>query len=150
MSESLRAILESWRGTPYLELHSIKGPRGGVDCIRFVASVLSELYRIDPPRLPEIPAEAAFHDGRMVVRVVRAFLARFPLAVRRGPEYGVGDVLLIDSGAQRWGGHLVIVGHDRRLWHAESGDGVGTLSPAGVAKIVRVFTPESIPAWRSS
>lgn len=115
---ALARLLRRWEGTPYLAGSCAPGPRGGVDCVRFVVAVWNALagLRVDPAAVA--PA-AAVHAPDRARTAFAALAARFPCApVPDGVPLEPGDVLAtgpIGGGP----GHGVIVGDERRIcWDA--------------------------------
>lgn len=52
---------ESWLGTPFSENAAIKGPAGGVSCVRFLAACQAAAGACDPLDLPALPVEIVRH-----------------------------------------------------------------------------------------
>ena len=115
----LRAVLASWDDTPYQHNQQIKGV--GVNCSRFLAGVLDEMYRRPTKTvLPDFPADGAMHDRAGAFRALRFFLDHYP----NHPDEVVdgwcepGDVIVV--GPVNGGpGHAMIVGVDpNTVWHS--------------------------------
>lgn len=128
----LVAILRSWRRTPYSQGARMRGPQGGVDCVRFVSAVLDELYGFERAHVDLLPQDGAMHDRRGAFRTMRA-LRRMYAPNRIVTDWTIepGDVVVTgDLGAGP--GHGMIVGAERNhVWEATSSGvhrtGVGIL-----------------------
>lgn len=118
----LRAILDSWARTPYME--GCQGKGQGVDCVRFVAAVLDELYGFRRVPTDRLPQDIALHRPRTARAAMRKILRVYePNEEVRGVTLQPGDVVVVGepSGGP---GHAMIVGARKNtLWHA---------TPAGV------------------
>lgn len=144
----MASILDSWRGTPYLDAHDRKGV--GVDCVRFVDKVLQELFRISLDPLPKLPAATSLHSPRGVALMTRLMRSRFGCETIRRPtraDLEVGDVVLESDSSRPLGGHALIVGPGMRLWHSDSEVGVGTASWGARATLLRAWRPDGKDTW---
>lgn len=140
------AVLESWVGTPYHLSQQRKGE--AVDCVRFVAGALDELYGWTRAPIDRLPPDTALHDPQGAMAAMRAILRLYqpneevPLL-----DTEAGDVLVV--GPPHGGpGHAMIVGaRPATLYHATA-SGVqrsGLLLPAGSsARLFRLLDRE---AW---
>lgn len=117
--ERLARILESWDGTPYSAGNQMKGPQGGVDCVRFVCGVLDELYGWRRSDLPELPNDVALHSRESAIASMK-FIRRLyePNASVEDGRLEPGDVIvaaMLGGGP----GHALIVGaRPNTIWHA--------------------------------
>lgn len=115
----LGEVLGSWLGTPYSPGNQVKGPQGGVDCVRFVCAVLDELYGTKRIPIPELPNDVAMHSRDTAFAAMRFLLRAYE--PHREVVDGIlepGDVLVV---AMPGGGpgHAMIAGPDlNTLWHA--------------------------------
>lgn len=113
--------LERWLGTPYLHGQAVRGV--ATDCIRFPCAVLSRMYGIAMPDLPRFPRDAAIHNKRAVVLIMRAIRRAFPLTVGGGDcQTAPGDLLVL-AAPGRGPRHLAIVGREY-VYHSHQGNGV--------------------------
>ena len=110
-------VLKSWEGTPYMAGQAVK--EVGVDCVRFVASVVAELQGRDLGRL-NLPMDAAFHHPAKARRALQILLETFPHEEVSWLEREPGDVLIL-SPPGGGPGHAMIVGSAADLWHATQG-----------------------------
>jgi len=132
----LGRILAEWDGTRYMAGSAAK--RGGVDCVRFVCSVLDELQPAVRADLETLPEDAALHDRDAAIRGMRRIRSRYNAQVVRGVDVEPGDVLA--SGPADGGpGHALIVGPHRTLWHSTSGTGVARMGWSFANHIHKVF-----------
>ena len=113
----LARILASWEGTRYLE--GCQGKAQGVDCVRFVAAVLDELYGFARVPTDRLPQDIALHRPGSARAAMRKILRIYSPNERvSGITTQPGDVFVIgepDGGP----GHAMIVGPRKNtLWHA--------------------------------
>jgi cell wall-associated NlpC family hydrolase len=149
--QHLQAVLESWAGTPWVAGQQLRGPHGGVDCVRFVVAVLDELHRMTRPAIRRLPQDASVHDRLGMMAAARAIRQRYPHAVIAAGAGAIepGDVVVMQAGAAGGPGHVAIAGPGgaRELWHATSGAGVVCTSAAASANIVWIWRPLGKEAW---
>lgn len=121
--ERLRSILESWDGTPYLHGQSVKGR--GVDCVRFVASVLCEMDRRPLADLKRLPLDTSLHNPAMARAFFHDLLRTFAPTHRvEDGQMEPGDFIVMRR-RERGPGHAIIVGPDENtVWHSDPGAGV--------------------------
>lgn len=117
--ERLRAVLESWRNTPYMIGQQSKG--AGVDCVRFVTAVWDELLGRDPIEHERLPRDASLNKPEASRAFMHLLLTRYAPVEdisRRTEVVEPGDVLVV--GAAGGGpGHAIIVGPDKNTtWQA--------------------------------
>jgi len=148
----LQQSLERWRGTPWVAGQQLRGPRGGVDCVRFVVGVLDELFRLDLPNIPRLPQDMSLHDREGAMRVARAIEERYPHTLIESVfEIEPGDVIVLRTGAGAGPGHVLIAGSNpKQLWHASERVGVTTTSLAMFGprfQVVRIWRPEGKDKW---
>lgn len=137
--ERLATILEKWRGTPYMAGQQCLG--AGVDCVRFVAAVLDELYHRAPVPIATLPPDAALHSREGAIAGMKRIRELYmPNDAIEDGSIEPGDVLV--TGPRNGGpGHAMIVGpRPSELWHA-AGDAVhmSGLGFAGETKVFRVY-----------
>ena len=147
MLAELRAATSEWSGTPYAAGCCSPGPRGGVDCVRFVDAVLQRLHGVLLPALPRFAQDAAFHSPRTVAEMIGILEARYP-RYRRRRWTGVrpSDILLVAY--ERWENHVCIAGDNPlQIWHASSGGVTWTSLDAirSTGRVQRVYGSED---WR--
>ena len=115
----LRAVLASWDDTPYQHNQQIKGV--GVNCSRFLAGVLDEMYRRPTKTvLPDFPADGAMHDRAGAFRALRFFLDHYPNHTDEVVDGWCepGDVIVVCP-VNGGPGHAMIVGVDpNTVWHS--------------------------------
>lgn len=112
-------ILASWEWTRYLPGCQAKGATGGVDCVRFVAGVLDELYGFARVPIDRLPQDIALHRPKGARAAMRKILRIYSPHERvTGIAVQPADILVV--GEPRGGpGHAMIVGPRRNtLWHA--------------------------------
>lgn len=132
----LQGILESWKGTPYMEGARSKGV--GVDCVRFVVSVFDELAGTSTD-ITTLPRDAHLHAAALSRAAMHQILTLFTPTT---PVYDrallPGDVLV--TGPPGGGpGHAMIVGYETNtLWEA-SRDGVLKTSFAAASTNNRII-----------
>lgn len=150
ISIELDLILLGWEHTPYLVGQACKGEGGGVDCVRFVCSVLDELYGTD--RVHEVktlPNDASMHTREGAFRVMRTIRELY--APNQPVEDGSlepGDVVVV--GPSNGGpGHAMICGpRQNELWHSSVGGVHRTgIAFSGEQRIFRVFRCSNREAW---
>ena len=125
-ADKLRAILESWKDTPYMVCQQEK--RVGVDCVRFVAAVWDEMLARPGDQIPRLSRDASLNNPRKTMEFMRMLLERYaPVEELTNKHYVVepGDVLVVRA---RGGGpgHVILVGPDQN-----------TTWQAGTRKVVR-------------
>lgn len=141
--DRLTEVLESWKGTPYLAGHAIKGQ--GADCIQFVNGVLNELYGRDVV-LPRLPATAAYHSESAANPVLKALMKGFPYD--RVDEVEPGDIIVSQSAAVRTLPHHVLIASANPLVYFHCFDGVGVCSTPGVTWITHcIFRTREKHLW---
>lgn len=123
--QKLSLTLNSWKNTPYLEGSCTR--QGGVDCVRFVCSVVDEFFGFKDIRIPkiELPTDACFHDKERCFSAMRILKTYYdPLEEISFALIEPGD--LIVTGPKKGGpGHLMIVGPEKNtLWHTSKDIGV--------------------------
>jgi len=115
--DALRAVLQSWHGTPYMAGQACKGV--GVDCVRFVCEVLRELEGWDEIPMVDIPADASLHNRAGAMAAFHKILSAFQPATKVS-TIQPGDVLVVGP-ANGGPGHAMIVGPQKNtIWHASS------------------------------
>jgi len=145
----LGGILRSWEDTPYSAGQQCKGPKGGVDCIRFGCAVLDELYRRPETDLPPRAADASMHDREGAFSVMREIMRRYPdhVAVTNG-MVEPGDILVVGP-TEGGPGHMMLVGHSRNtVWQASASKVhfTGLYLPAS-ATLFRVYRMVDRDQW---
>lgn len=147
----LASILAGWEGTRYMEGCQAKG--GGVDCVRFVAGVLDDLYGFARVPTDRLPQDIALHRPRSARAAMRKILRIYsPNVAVAGIAVQPGDVFVV--GAPSAGpGHAMIVGPRRNtLWHATP-IGVhytGWGQYEGIATVHHVFRMADRERWDST
>lgn len=122
--QHIDAILKSWRGTPYGSGQQVRGPQGAVDCVRFGAGVLDDLYGHCRELPRNLALDSAVHSREAAETQVRAILRLYPELEFVAPgEDGLftvepGDAIVV--GPEHGGpGHLMMVGaRPNTLWEA--------------------------------
>jgi hypothetical protein len=117
--ERVRTVLETWRGTRYQAGQQARGR--AVDCVRFIAGVLDDLYGFVRERLERLPPDTSLHDPEGARAALRTFLRIYSPNVQvEGDSVESGDVVIVGP-AEGGPGHALIVGGRRgELWHASS------------------------------
>lgn len=147
----LQRAIELWAGTPYMAGQCRPGV--GVDCVRYVDAILQHTYDLWLPALPREAQDSAWHDPAVVSRITRLLFDRHDFfTVAPGRIWQPADWLVVRSKpqgpvsdkARETPHHCVIVGHDRRCYHAVPNLGVvGT----GIGAVLATFN--IIKVWRS-
>lgn len=102
----LGAILQAWRGTPYMLGQSKQG--SGVDCLRFVGAVLDELAGTST-RFETLADDVCVHQPGLAHLVMGDMIDAFHMSQITGDVLQPGDVVAVgpvDGGP----GHAMIVG----------------------------------------
>jgi len=122
--ERLDEILESWKDTPYALNQACK--KVAVDCVKFVFSVLNELYVFVKGELVRLPADTAFHQKDTCIAAVRQLMETYsPCSFVQGLYVEPGDIIMTGTKGGS-PGHAMIAGTKQsELWHC---------SPPGVCK----------------
>lgn len=143
----LKDVLHSWRGTRYMDGQCVKG--AGVDCVRFLACVLNELYREELAVPERLPRDLSLHDPAGARAALRRFMETYPHDdVTDAPALTPGDVLVtgpVDGGP----GHAVLVGPVRNtLWEAttQGVDQTGWARPS-TERVFRAFRLRERELW---
>lgn len=143
-SDTVKAAIEHWEGTPYVLGSQAPGRSGGTDCVRFMAAVLDRLFW-KRTAIETLPQDQALHDRAGAIAAMLSIRKLYmPNRVVRDGTLEPGDVLVL--GPRNGGpGHVMIAGADRFLWHAEGPGGevvrTGLSSPL---KLFRVYRASSI------
>jgi len=119
----------------------------GVDCVHFVAGVLSELFGLQVP-VPRHPSSLAVHAPREAFRTVKHLCRRFPHQVLRGPVQALepGDIAVKRIG--KGPGHVFIVGTaPYTAWHAVESVGVVQTGFSALTNIQRAWKIQEKATW---
>jgi len=130
--EAYQAELETWVGTPYVPGQQKKG--SGIDCIRFVFSMLDWLYEFEnPTKCPRLPSQVGMNNKPLAMTGLKAAFKAYKPEVlwnninptRLMPEYPEpGDVMIIRRGDNS-PAHSLIAGTRRNiLWHCDYARGM--------------------------
>jgi hypothetical protein len=146
-SPRLLEILRAWEGTPYMDRQQVCGY--GVDCIRFMAAVIDELYGFARVPLPDLPRDMGMHDRRGATRAMR-YIKRIydPVQIVRDGTTQPGDVIV--TGPTNGGpGHAIITGPERNtMWETSCENGVWRASMLFVnQKPFRVYRAKDRYKW---
>ena len=117
LSIRLAEILSSWEGTRYWPNQCAKG--AGVDCVRFVCSVMDELRGLSLPDPETLPQDSAMHNRAGAIATMKTIKQRYaPIAQVSDGSLEPCDILV--TGPPGGGpGHGLIVGPERnQIWHA--------------------------------
>lgn len=88
------AELESWVGTPFVAGQRLKGV--GVDCVRFVAAVLDEMFRETRIPLDRLPQDLSMHNPAGARAALRLFKKAYAPTVDIADNVvEVGDVIIV-------------------------------------------------------
>lgn len=135
------AELKSWEGTPYAHGVSIRGQ--GVDCVRFVVSMLEWMHGREATAecIPfNFPAQAAYCEvfpakqliGWMTERYGGEFIYRNSRKDAALPPIMPADVLVLEH-TDDAPCHMMLGGVDGTVWHANNaGGGCGTVCWTGL------------------
>lgn len=117
--EQLRAVLSSWKGTPFRHRCGVKGK--GTDCIFFIARVLEELgvLKLRPKMIPDYSKDWHLHNTReILLEAVGVHLK----TVEVGTKYPmVGDLLFFHYGKAASHAAIFCDGH---IYHSITNVGV--------------------------
>ena len=114
----LEEVLASWQGTRYWPGQCSKGV--GVDCVRFVCSVIDELSgKSHEEEVSTLPQDSAMHNRAGAIATMRTIKNRFrPIKKITDGSLEPGDIVVtgpVDGGP----GHGMIVGpRKNEIWHA--------------------------------
>ena len=125
----------------------------GVDCVRFVAGVMDELYGMKHDEGIRMPYDTALHNRRGAISVVRFFVKRYePITLRKeNGEYVVqpGDVIVTKLGSNP--GHVLIVGTEpNTVWNSIENAGVCKTGFGQMKRVLRVWRPRDRGLWQIS
>jgi len=151
LEDRLEVCLQSWVGTPYIELERIKAM--GVDCIQLVAAFLDEMHRAPAgtTSLPRMSAAAARHRPDLASKVIKLLRrAHSGSTIVRDGIVEPGDVLVVRSILTTDGpeheGHTMIAGaRPYTVYHAVR-PRVCQSSCEGW-EIMRVYRPKEKQSW---
>lgn len=117
VTKRIAKVLQGWYHTPYVAGQQQRGV--GVDCVRFFAGVVDELYGTQRVPLDRMPQDMAMHDREGAIGVLRTMLRTYPeLAVVTDGSVEPMDVLVVAHPAGG-PGHVMLGGPQRNtLWHA--------------------------------
>lgn len=116
-------VCESWLGTRYGKGQQVKGRL--VDCIRFLAGTMDELYGFVRERFERLPADMSLHDRDGAIAAMRRFLRLYEPNAAVPPEpdgtYLVesGDALIVGPSSGGPGHAMIAGGRQSELWHVE-------------------------------
>lgn len=137
--EEFLVELESWRGTPYR--HGVSKRQQGVDCVRFVVSMLEWLSgrEANADVVPfNFAAQAAFCETWPAMQVFAWMNDRYPNTVvyRKGkheslPPIAAGDVIVLEHFPDA-PCHMMLGGYNKRIWHANNWSNGGCVSETGM------------------
>lgn len=129
-----------------------KGPRGGVDCVRFVAGVMDELFGLNEAgSLERAPQDIGMHNPRAAALIAAGMVSRYPHSINRSGVVEPGDVIVSRVG--RGPSHVLIVGpRQGTAWHAVQGAGVtmvglGHLGNGAVGIALRTYRVTGKEQW---
>jgi cell wall-associated NlpC family hydrolase len=149
-SAALEAALCAWEGTPYLAGQQARGPKGGVDCVRFVCGVLDELQNKRTP-VHTLPQDAALHARATAVLAMKKIITLYrPNDRVTDGTLEPGDIL-VTSREGGGPGHALIAGARRwTLWESTL-DGVHYTGWAGITasghRLEAVYRPADKARW---
>ena len=149
----LAQILAEWKGTPYCPNARIKGRQGGVDCVRFVCSVLDEFLQREAEPIYTLPPDAAMHTRAGALEVMRRIVRRYePVTAVEDGTIKPGDVVVVGH-PEGGPGHAMIAGTvPNTLWQASTTcvhfTGLGLV--AEQQKVFRVYRIDEISKWSSN
>ena len=85
-------VLESWLDTPYQAGQLCKGV--AVDCVRFMAGFLDEMYGFKRVQTPLLPQDTAFHDKEKAIAAMEQIVRIYsPNTIVTDGEVEPGDVI---------------------------------------------------------
>jgi hypothetical protein len=115
----LSNIFRSWEGTPYRAGQQMKGPKGGVDCVRFAFGVLDELYGFVRCDVPKLPQDIALHNKTTAMKAMRQLLKLYePNAKVEDGTVQPGDIVVV-APPNGGPGHALVGGiRPNTLWHS--------------------------------
>lgn len=117
-------VLDSWVGTPYVLGSAAK--KQGVDCVRFVCSVLDEMY--GTRRIPEnrLPSDLSLHDKIGALSAMKQIISAYkPNQHVEDFIWEPGDIVVV--GAPNAGpGHAMIVSCRKNVLYHATNQGIVT------------------------
>ena len=138
------AELQSWHGTPYKHGVSVRGQ--GVDCVRFVVSMLEWLHGREASAdcIPfDFPAQAAYCAKFPATQIINWMTSRYPhhTVFRKGRDIEASamqplDVIVLEHTDDE-PVHLMICGFDGRVWHSNNSGSGGSVSWTGLTEKMR-------------
>jgi cell wall-associated NlpC family hydrolase len=134
--EPVQRELEAWWRTPYWRGQQCRGR--GVDCVRFIAGVMDDLYGFVRERLERLPQDVALHSPATARAALRQFLSIYQPHERVADGTAQAGDVVVTGPVGGGPGHALIVGGRRgELWHAGAQHvectGYGYLSRGDVA-----------------
>lgn len=143
---ALAEVILSWKDTPYMHGQRRKG--AGVDCVRFVCSVLDELQQTQTD-FSTLPPDASLHSRSGAIRGMLNIKRRFPCSAVRDKRIQPGDIVVVGppSGGP---GHAMLAGwKPNTLWHAQHPrvHMTGLSFIAGEQKVFRVYRLTNRHLW---
>jgi len=119
----LKAIIDSWIGTPFRHRCAVKGKQGGVDCIHFVAEVFKELGVIQDYTVPEYEHDWHLHKSeekllRSIFKFAEALKDKGSLKNVGFNDPKNGDIIMFQFG--RTVSHASIY-YDKRIYQSLTG-----------------------------
>lgn len=118
------AVCAGWLGTRYGKGQQAKGRF--VDCIRFLAGSMDELYGWVRERFDRLPADMSLHDRDGAIAAMRRFLRLYEpndaLEPQADGSWRVesGDVLIVGPASGGPGHAMIAGGQQSELWHVEA------------------------------
>jgi hypothetical protein len=98
----LKAIMDTWIGTPFRHRGCVRGLKGGVDCIHFTAEVFKELGIIDSYELPKYGKDWHMHRaGEQLLAGIFDFADAHPTYALR--DVGINNPMNGDVYMYKWG-----------------------------------------------
>lgn len=149
VQQRIDSALSGWAGTPYGSGQQCKGE--GVDCIRYLAAFVDEMYGHKRCPTERLPQDYSMHTRAGAISVMRKILRIYPEMKKvPGTTLEPGDVVVV--GPKEGGpSHCLIVGAKKNtMWHAANNTGVcmtGWGLMRDQQKIFRVYRFKDRHVW---
>lgn len=139
--ERFEKFVTLWARTPYMGGCQCPGPKGGVDCLRYIDAGLSAVLQPEKilPELPRKAQDCAYHDETVIHEICRLMQSRHDMEyVKSWGHFRALDVLAARMvpgmhGSLKRSRHLFLVGPSPKVcYHAVPAVGV---VPMGVGAL---------------
>lgn len=141
ITNKLMSLFLAWEGTPYMSGNQRIGQ--GVDCVRWVSTILDTMYGQPPQNIVTLPSDGSFHNRKGAMRTMLKIKRTYShCKVIKDQPLQPGDLVVVGSPGGG-PGHAMLVGtKPNTLWHCTPNNGVtrtGWALVCGCQKIFRVY-----------